>query len=340
MRRRYLLATVTAFALALPVAAVAGTTLYGSLKYSFNHVDEDRTGGTDGLTGYDNVSLFGLKGEYGENIKAFFHLQTSANADADAAGKAFGQRFFMGGLKGNFGQVAYGRMTNAYKFPGFALDPFYNFSGVNAAGSISAGGATYGLSGATNGFTDNALQYVTPKFGPVTVTGGFFVDDANTDDHGYLLGGAVDIDALNAGIVWAKNGTDVATLPGIPADEAAIRGYATYKMDTMKFGVSLERVNQPDPADDINYLYLTGTLTVPEMKTDFSASVGWVSDGQAEGIGLNIGAFYSITDQTQIFALYSGASLDDIDLVTAGEQESSPRVFSIGVKHDFSLSSN
>lgn len=92
-----------------PLSAMAeSTTLYGQLRYSLNSVDEDLVGGQDGLIGEDNVSLFGLKGSYGEEVKDFFHLQTGASVADGAGNAAFDQRFFFGGLEGDFGKVAYG----------------------------------------------------------------------------------------------------------------------------------------------------------------------------------------------------------------------------------------
>ena len=324
-----------------PLSAMAdSTTLYGQLRYSLNSVDEDDfVGGKDGLSGEDNVSLFGLKGSYGEKVKAFFHLQTGAKADNDPGGDAFDQRFFFGGLESDFGKVAYGRMTNAYKFPGFKLDPFYNYSHINAGGVFAAGGATYGLSGATNGFTDNALEYVSPSLGGVKITGGLYLDDSNQDDHGYLAGASYDYQKLNVGFVFALNDV-VVTIPGIASDGEAIRGYANYKFnDTWKAALSVEIVDvdatPPTPTYDAEYVYLTGTMMVPSIKMDFSASLGVVTDGPAEGIGTTIGAWYDIAENTRLFALASYADIDPDAALGAGYQ---PLVISIGAQHKFSLS--
>ncbi len=319
-----------------PLSAMAdSTTLYGQLRYSLNSVDEDFVAGKDGLRGEDNVSLFGLKGSYGEKVKAFFHLQTGANADSDPDGDAFDQRFFFGGLESDFGKVAYGRMTNAYKFPGFKLDPFYNYSHVNAGGIFAAGGATYGLSGATNGFTDNAVQYVSPSLGGVKLTGGLYIDDSNADDHGYLAGASYDYLDLNVGVVIAVNDV-VVTIPGIAPDGEAIRGYANYKFnDTWKAALSVEIVDLT-LTTDAEYVYLTGTMIVPSIKMDFSASLGVVTDGPAEGAGITVGAWYDIAENTKLFALTSYADIDpDAAVFGAGYR---PLVISIGVQHKFSLS--
>ncbi|MCP4406732.1 MAG: hypothetical protein GY807_03050, partial [Gammaproteobacteria bacterium] len=74
--KKFVLCAATAMACTMPVAALAGTTLYGTLSYSLNQVDEDKVDGRDGLSGEDNVSLLGVKGAFGDDIKAFFHLQT------------------------------------------------------------------------------------------------------------------------------------------------------------------------------------------------------------------------------------------------------------------------
>jgi hypothetical protein len=326
---------------ATPLSAMAeGTTLYGQLRYSFNSIDSDKTpevATQDGLSGRDNVSLFGLKGTYGDSVKAFFHIQTGAKADANAV--AFGQRFFFAGLKGDFGKVAYGRMTNAYKFDGFKMDPFYNNSGVNASGVYNAGGATYGLSGATNGFTDNALQYVTPSMGGVKLTAGLYVDDSNADDHGYLAGVSYGNKALSGGLVFATNDTTV-TIPGVAADGDAIRAYVNYKInDTIKVALSVEEIENPAAGmDDVNYVYLTGTMS-PSDKMDFSASIGVVTAGAAEGTGINLGAWYNIAENTKLFALYSYADIDPDKVIYGANSDYAPSVISIGAQHKFSLSS-
>jgi|GEM_PF-860867 len=318
-----------------PLSAMAdNTTLYGQLRYSLNSVDEDFVGGQDGLSGEDNVSLFGLRGSYGEEIKAFFHLQTGANADGDAEGDAFEQRFFFGGLEGVFGKVSYGRMNNGYKFPGFILDPFYNYSHVNAAGLFNPGGATYGLSGATNGFTDNSLEYVSPSLVGVKITGGLYIDDSDQDDHGYLLGASYEYAGLDAGLAFASN-DNVVTIPGIASNGEGIRAYANYKInDTLKTALSVESVDiTPDTTAE--YIYLTGTLMVPSVKMDFSASLGYVSDGPAEGVGITGGVWYGIAKKTKLFALTSYA---DIDPDSVYGEAYRPLVISIGAQHKFSLS--
>ena len=326
--KKLILATMVAGACLSPIAAIAGTTLYGSMRYSVNSVD-DKNGGTDGLTATDNTSLFGLKGWYGEDTKGFFHLQTGAKADVNAA--AFGQRFFLAGIKGGFGKLAYGRMTNAYKKPGFKMDPFYNTAHINAAGTFNAGGATYGLSPGINGFTDNSIEYSTNKIaGLLHLNVGVYIDDTNADEHGTVIGGTFTTKNLWAGVQLAANGT-VATLPGIAADSDALVVFAGYKEGGLKAGLSFEQVDETVSSnkESVQYLYLTGTYGISDG-TDVSVSFGTVDKGVREGSGFHLGVFHKIAKNTKLFATIGSVSLD-----ATGKGDASN--VSIGFFHKFSI---
>jgi len=329
--KKLFMITAIAAASAMPMAVMSDTTVYGQLRYSINSVDNDEIGGKgsstdiDGLRGEDNVSLFGVKGAFGDEVKAFFHLQTGAKADVDAGGRAFNQRFYFGGLSGNFGKVAYGRMTNAYKFPGFKLDPFYNWSHISAGGSFSNGGATYGLSPATNGFTNNALQYTSPSIGGgFKLLGGVYVDDGNKDDHGYSIGGTYTGEAFNVGVVYGANGDTATTLPNIAVDEDALRVYGTYKADRWSIAASWENVDLT--ADlDADYLYVPFQFKATE-KVRLALAPGWVSDGPAEGWGLTAGAFWNVAKNADLVLSGSYADRDD---------GHNPHTITVGAIHKF-----
>jgi len=329
MKKIVLCAAVAAIC-AAPISAMAEAKFYGQLRVSLDSVDSDSTAAAqDGLTVTDNTSVLGFKAaSEGDGIKAFVHLQSGAKAD-DGAGVALSQRFYFGGLKGDFGTVAYGRMTNAYKMPGFKLDPFYNHSSVNAGGSIAGGGATYGLSGATNGFTNDALQYTSPSMGGVKVNAGLYIDDAEADEHGTIIGAAYAADGINVGIQMASNG-DTATIPGVMVDGDAMRLHGGYKADGWSAGLSFEQVDETSSITN-TYTYLTGKFDVSDG-TQAAVSLGSVSGDTGtsapEGSGLTAGVFTAVAPKTQVFVSYSMVSLD---ADTAAE----PNVLSVGAIHKF-----
>jgi len=336
--KNIILSTAIAAICAAPMVALAAdNNLYGQMRYSFNSVDDVTGSGQDGLSGDDNVSLFGLKGTAGDDdLKMFYHLQTGAPTDNNG-GQAFNQRFYFAGLQGGFGKAAYGRMTNAYKFDGFKLDPFYNLSHVNAGGSFATGGASYGLSKATNGFTDNALQYTSPAFGGVKVNAGVYLDDTNEDNHGMGVGASWSGNGFNVGVQMASNDNDGTVnaniaIPNIAADGDALRVHGGYKADNWSAGLSYETVDT-DADAEANYMYLVGRFNV-SAKTELVAAIGTVdpddnsSEVGAEGTGFQLGVFQTVVPKTQLYVTYGTASLD-----AAGAED--PSVLSVGAIHKF-----
>ena len=364
MKKKILLATAVAIACGAPLAAMADANIYGQFRYSLNSADSDEGDGSS-MSGEDNVSLFGLKAEVGDDIKAFVHLQTGANADGDGAvsttttvpvvdpvtglpvvpaatvdvtsttdgGRAFAQRFYFGGLKGSFGTVAYGRMSTAYKMAGFKIDPFYNLSHVGANGKLSKSLATYGLSAATNGFTDNAIQYTSPEMSGLKVNVGLYIDDSQNDEHGTGVGVAYTAKDFNVGVQFISN-DKTATVAKLTADGDAMRVHGGYKADAWSVDASFETVDVNATGDDKSYMFLVGKYKVAE-KTQLVMTIGTVDDdkdGADEGTGYTLGAFQTIAPKTQVYLSYSAASLDNI---TAADSGADPTIFSLGAIHKF-----
>ena len=347
MKKIILTAAIAAICAAPAAAIAADNNLYGQLRYSFNSVSDVDGSGQDGLSGNDNVSLFGLKGTLGDgDTKAFYHLQTGAPADSNAKTAqtanttAFNQRFYFAGLKGGWGKAAYGRMTNAYKFDGFKLDPFYNLSHVNAVGSFATGGASYGLSPATNGFTDNSLQYHSPAFAGITVNAGVYIDDTNEDNHSTGIGATWKGKGPYVGIQYIQNNNDgsVATgnvIPGVYDDGGAMRIHGGFKAKTWSAGLSYETVDEAADAST-NYMYLVGRFNVTP-KTELVATVGTVdpdagaANADAEGTGYQLAVFQTVVSKTQMYVSYGAASLD----TTNPTKQDDPSVISVGAIHKF-----
>ena len=324
-----------------PLSAFAGASLYGNFRYSVGSVT-DGTGYDGTLVASDNTSLFGLKGSYGEgDIKAIFHMQAQSQADAQGDKVAITQRFYFAGLKTPMGMIKYGRMTNAYKLPGFKLDRFYNTAGINVGGSYAAGGGTYGLSGATNGFTDNSIEYVSPKIADMIIVHvGMYIDDSKEvegaggkGENGMAYGIKFAQGPAELGVIMATNGDSTARVPGIGAGESGTRVYGSYKGEGWTLGASYEMITNGD-ADDLTYLYALGTYKFSPA-TELIVSYGMVGSGPAEGTGVTAGVQHGIADKTTLFALFSSASLAADDVA-----EDAPSAAVIGMFHNFSIEGN
>ena len=316
----------------IPVVAMADATIYGQFRYSINSIDNDDGAGSD-LSGEDNVSLFGLKASAkGDSVTAFAHLQTGASAEG-TDGEAFNQRFYFGGLKGDFGTVAYGRMSTSYKMVGFKMDPFYNLSHVGVDGKTSKQLATYGLSSANNGFTDNAIQYTSPSMSGLKVNVGVYVDDTAGDDHGTGVGVAYKAKDFNVGVQFISN-DKTATVAKLTADGDAVRIHGGYKADAWSVDASYEKVDVNPAGDEKGYLFLVGKYNVSK-ETQLAMTIGTVDDNvnnADEGTGFTLGAFQTVAPKTQVYASYSSASLDNTGGADTGAD---PSVFSLGAIHKF-----
>ena len=314
-------------------------TLYGDFRFSAGYIDRNSTK-SDGLSANNNASRIGIKGSVGNsNLKAIYHLQAGAKNDGAGAGAAAGNnsaftaRFYFAGLKSaDYGSIIYGRHSTAYKMSGLRVDPFYDTSA-----GLGNGGATYGLSGMTNGFTNNAIAYISPTIlGGLSANAAIYIDDSDSNKHDTNFGLQYAADGITAGVQQliigngskTSNSTGIANTAGV---ESATRVYGGYKTKDWSLTGSYEfQIAKASNAPDINHLYVAGTYNVME-KTKLAVSVGHVDDGPFEGVGWQTGIFYKILPKTEVYALYSGTYLED-------DFKNDAHVFTVGVSHKFALS--
>ena len=314
-------------------------TLYGDFRFSAGYIDRNSTK-SDGFTANNNASRIGIKGSVGNsNLKAIYHLQAGAKNDGAGAGAAAGNnsaftaRFYFAGLKSaDYGSIIYGRHSTAYKMSGLRVDPFYDTSA-----GLGNGGATYGLSGMSNGFTNNAIAYISPTIlGGLSANAAIYIDDSDSNKHDTNFGLQYAADGVTAGVQQliigngskTSNSTGIANTAGV---ESATRVYGGYKTKDWSLTGSYEfQIAKASNTPDINHLYVAGTYNVME-KTKLAVSVGHVDDGPFEGVGWQTGIFYKILPKTEVYALYSGTYLED-------DFKNDAHVFTVGVSHKFALS--
>ena len=314
-------------------------TLYGDFRFSAGYIDRNSTK-SDGLSANNNASRIGIKGSVGNsNLKAIYHFQAGAKNDGAGAGAAAGNnsaftaRFYFAGLKSaDYGSIIYGRHSTAYKMSGLRVDPFYDTSA-----GLGNGGATYGLSGMTNGFTNNAIAYISPTIlGGLSANAAIYIDDSDSNKHDTNFGLQYAADGITAGVqqLIIGNGSKTSNSSGIANTagvESATRVYGGYKTKDWSLTGSYEfQIAKASNAPDINHLYVAGTYNVME-KTKLAVSVGHVDDGPFEGVGWQTGIFYKILPKTEVYALYSGTYLED-------DFKNDAHVFTVGVSHKFALS--
>ena len=309
----------TLLAAALPAALAASglaqaqaqtsNTLYGQFRLSLSHVE---THIIDGATRVeDNASRIGLRGNVArDGLTAFYHFE--AGATNDTGGTALASRFYFAGLRGDFGAVAFGRLSPAYKMAGVPLDPNYDTAGAGVSGDFAAAAGSYGLSRLSNGFANNSIAYTSPVLGKVTLNAGAYLDDGDAGKHSYAAGVAYTEKAFNLGFQYFDAGSVAAEWNPFTniVDRRFYRAHGSYKLGAVSLGASLEREqSKTDAFKDIDYVFLGGSYQASDALR-FSASLGAVSEGAAEGTGVRIGAYRTVLPGAQVYAVASHVSRD------------------------------
>lgn len=218
-------------------AVAADVTLYGLVDYSLNyqHLDsdvptQDATDSTQLRSGANSGSRFGLKGteDLGNGVKVGFVLENGFAADTGALGDKNNRLFDRESqlfVEGSFGRVAFGRFGQLASSLGS-----YGLLGVTGPFSTGWGDATGGLKFVSaNGFGryDNAVTYVTPSFGGLTVYAQYTtkkddkaagVENESSADRAYGIGAKF----VGAGLtlVGVVDSTNYATWPSAAANQA------------------------------------------------------------------------------------------------------------------------
>jgi predicted porin len=149
---------------ALPVAAMADVTLYGTLNGGLEHDTATNQASNSGV--HDYTSIVGFKGneDLGNGLKTVWQVENRVNIGGNSGSStAFGSRQTFVGLDGgNLGKVRMGYLNSALK-DAQTLDQW------NYDGEIAAGGASTGVNGLailtnTGNRLKNAIRYDSASF--------------------------------------------------------------------------------------------------------------------------------------------------------------------------------
>ena len=191
--------------IALAIAAAASSTafaqtnvqIYGIADVGYVGIDRDHFKFQNNInSGVLSTSRIGFKGaeDLGNGLKAIFTLEYGLTLDQNSgigAGGAQGRQQFVG-LTGGFGTVVAGRLQTAgldYTVAGSAL------GGSTAVGAVNQVGAgAFPLLNAASR-ANNAVAYISPSFGGVTVA----FNHARLTERAAVLDRGADNAAANAG---------------------------------------------------------------------------------------------------------------------------------------------
>lgn len=214
-------------------------------------------------------------------------------------------------------------MTNAYKHPSLDIDIFFHYSHIGVKGNFAPTGATYGLSLGNHGFTDNTLQYETPRIAGFKGVGSIHLDNTNKIDYAYIAGGSYKTGDLIVGSVYARQSNSSNILYGIDLYGVARRIYATWHDQNIEFGVSVENIDTEGM--NLNYLFASVIIKLDEMQTKLKMSAGRTDEGLNQGYNVTIAAFHELIKEVQLYTLISYATLNN---------NAKPKVFTLGANYN------
>lgn len=326
---------LSAFAVA---QAQTNTTLYGLVDYGYAYRWDAKTPGTNTpgnqsqLNGGQSAeNRLGIKGteDLGNGIKAVFLLEQGFQLDTGAQQQSntmFSRQAYVG-LNGGFGTIVGGRMlTPHYTFVS-SIDPF-NAGTVgrysNVFSPLSALQTSYGtVMDPTR--VDNAVQYTTPTFSGLSVTG-MFSNNAvgqessagNTGNNTmYGVLGKYETGPVMVGVNYHYIAAGTVGLAGSLNNAESVSVGGTYDFKVAKVA-ALYSYN------DVEYnLNTSGNVTLNNYLVGVTVPVGkWAgkasyvySDGNSNAGGdaqqLALGVDYNLSKRTALYSAYSWVDNQD-----------------------------
>ncbi|MDZ7802722.1 porin [Thiohalophilus sp.] len=159
------IATLVAAMMAVPAmsaqAADNEVNVYGQIRLSVDNNSDDFGAGSEGTGMKSNSSRLGVKGSMPTTLSGtdLIYKAEIRYGAADEKTAEIEWREGYGGLKGSWGKLRAGRLSVHYKTSGTKIDPWTD--------NIPQGrqSSKQGMSSLHSSYFNNALEYITPKFG-------------------------------------------------------------------------------------------------------------------------------------------------------------------------------
>lgn len=317
MKTKILVATLLA-GLASYSYAASNVTLYGQIDLGVVATKAKHKAATfEEKSGFVGMSRWGIKGteDLGSGYSVGFSLEEGITADngSVAAGSGAFTRESLLRVTGPFGQVAFGRMGALGFAQSTAILRGWAF-GTSWGASAWDGSASYGLH---FGRLNNAVNYVTPSFGGLTVHAMYSNSVANDDgankwsnnDHYYGIGTKYAANNVDASVIFEVRDNKHVITAANPKQKAMyhITVGGTYDFKAIKPGFIYQYATQ----DELYHQHAFGLSATAPLA----------------GGSLKVGGKY-------IFRKYDGAYMK----AHADQTDKKANVWTLGVGYEYPLS--
>ena len=341
---------------ALPMAAMADVTLYGTVEASIeNGKSVAYAGGNTKSTAAnksttrvdDTGSLIGFKGSenLGNGLKAIWQVEQGLNIDG-TTGKGSGNgytntwatRDSFVGLTGNFGTVRLGKLSTYLNSDMEKFDAWIYGAGVN--------GATVTTANTLDGRFDNAIRYDSPNLNGFKFTAAYGFDEKRTTvGNGNRSNQAMW--NLGAGYENAGYYVDAGYVAYQDTDATGSKDSNYWRLEggynannllvALAYGQS-KLYNGAVNATKAKEAALTVGYTMGALTPKFTYAHVW--DTKTNGVkaddGINqyvIGVDYALSKRTTAYTSFGYVKHDNI--IVLGTDERKERTLAVGVQHKF-----
>lgn len=353
MKKKLIIAAVGAALAAGAMVANAAPTVYGHAHVSIDKFDNGAsTSSTPTATAADgpgnsasgigvssNSSRIGVKGteDLGGGLAAAYQAEFGYSSDED--GGLVSQRNSFVGLAGGFGTVLAGRHDTPYKLATGSLDPFSE--------TVGDYNAIVGSTAAANGLFDlrvsNAIAYVSPNLGGVTIIGAYTVGPlarlqatSNVGAVDELLGQAnggdqQDVTAISLAALYSagplfvsaayeNHDIDAETLGAltglaaeVEASHSAMKVGAGYDFGVAKVGLVVEKTKAKDKdilgTAERQAVWATGTFPIGNSSVSVAYGKADASENGSDpkdgATLMTVGFFHNFSKTTKAYVVYA-----------------------------------
>lgn len=330
---------------ALPMAAMADVTLYGTVEASIeNGKALTYTGGAKKSTTRidDTGSLIGFKGSenLGNGLKAIWQVEQALSIDGTNVNgnNTWATRDSFVGLTGNFGTVRLGKLSTYLNSDMEKFDAWIYGAGVN--------GATVTTANTLDGRLNNAIRYDSPNLNGFKFTAAYGFDEARTTINGNRSNKAVW--NLGAGYENAGYFVDAGYVRFQDADATANKSANYWRLEggynannllvALAYGQSKLFTNSTVNSTKAKEAALTVGYTMGALTPKFTYAHVW--DTKTNGVkaddGINqyvIGVDYALSKRTTAYTSFGYVKHDNV--IVAGTDERKERTLAVGVQHKF-----
>jgi predicted porin len=338
MKQIALVAALTA-AFAGSAFAQSSVTLYGRINTSLEL--QKFSGESEKYVMQNNASRWGLRGEedLGGGLSAYFQLEAGFGSDTGAGtanpfsnGSGFNRDAYVGLKSKDLGQIKMGRFVGELYYGTLDWVGFMNHdTGTSSPDNLWLSNAVY---------YNNAVQYLTPSFGGLVVSGVVSAGEGSTTQpKAYEIAATYDQGPLHLGAGYGQQ--EYRSGEKDKSFSAAV----SYTIGDLTLGANWERndlesaiFGSAGQAGTRDHVYLTGMYVIGalELHAGYQKADDFDNIADSGAQQYAVGVNYNLSKRTKVYAFFTKTDNDANAGYVSGTNGVDFRSFAaFGIRHNF-----